>query len=490
MTSLIVSPNDRATLGATPPVNPDVINAALAALRTRSIALNTRYGLPGRPAPAGGGGSGGTGGDTTVPWWQNAASDADIQKQADTQVDASIAAQSSPIEAARARAAAAAIADEKALRGIGEAGQSFLAGIGGRMQGGYDRAAQETAGLASGFSTDTANRIKAAQDANAQFVNDQAKGADQQQTVDPNALHDTLYGLGGFVPGSSLEAQGAAANQWGEGLAGIDTIDTKNKVEGRQATAATDDKQYEQQLIDLAAKRPDLRNQIVDELYKREVDRFNANLQQQQEKESERHNKVSEEQNQSQLNISDRAQTLYEKQYGEKVKHDRATEALSAAKLQLSNAKYQTQLNNDLQKGKQIDAAASRVKGTIVYKDGTVTNIPIAKTSSSVSASVKSYRSAVTEAKTLRGKPVTNPTPLPGVAPGKYIAAPGAQGVFPATANYPATTNDPKKAKSDAKYSFVEAQAYLMDSHGLSRANARKALIAAGWKPDGQRPKK
>lgn len=469
---------------------------ALAALAARSAGLNNLYGLPKtvkKRTPQVAGGATTTTAEGDVPsWWSGSPSNADIQSQADQQTDASLAAQAAPINSERARAAAAALADQKALSGLGLSVAELMKGIGPAIQQGYSGAAQDLAGMAAGFSGATADRVRQAQAQGAATIDQLAPGADHPQGTDPNALQDSLYGLGGFIPGGSLETQGAAANRWGSVLPAIEGVTTENEVAGRQAQQVKDDQKYAQDLIDLAGKRPDLRNQILDHLYQREVEALNARLGVRKQNQDERHTLVQEGLDARQVAVQEQALALYNKKYGSDLAYKSAELTLREAGLKLSQAKYQHQLDKDIAAGQQIDAAASRVKGTIVYKDGTVTNIPIAKTNSGT----KSYQKAVGEARSLRGKPVTVTLTGTEINPhGKYVADPSqpynvSGGVFPPSEGLPATTNDPSRAKIGSTYTFVEAQAYLMDKYGLTRAQARKALVSSGWKPDGKRPTK
>ena len=90
------------------------------------------------------------------------------------------------------------------------------------------------------------------------------------------------------------------------------------------------------------------------------------------------------------------------------------------------------------------------------------------------------------EARALLGNPIkAKPTKKPGFpAPpkqGTYVARPGAAG------SSDGTTDNAAHAKRDTSMGFSEAQDYLASAYGISRAEARAALIAARWIPTGQR---
>lgn len=415
-----------------------------------------------------------------------------ISAEADARAQAALAALQAPVASARDRAARQSKANQDALSGLGLAAAGLLKGIAPGIQSGYDLAARETGALAGGFSGAMADRVRAAQQENADFVASQVQGADAPQGTDPTALQDTSYALGGYIPAASLEAQGAAANRWGQVLPGIQALDTTQAVQGEQVRGAQETAQYEQQLIDLATKRPELRSQVFDQLYRLELDKLSARLSQRQlaseEKDRERRFGLDK----RQVAVQERAQGLYERQFGETVRENQANEAIDVAGLQIDSAKAAQSVAQAEAKGRQIDAAASKVRGFVVDKQGRFVldekgkKIKVANTTTSAGDRNKLYRDAVEGARDLRPTPIENPN-ITALTPGKYLAKQGAKGVF-RRPGMPATTNDPKKARAEGGMTFAEAQSYLQERYGLTRARARQALIAAGWKPDGKRP--
>jgi hypothetical protein len=413
---------------------------------------------------------------------------AELQAAAKKRIDDELAAQASPIERARRAAAAKALADQQAIAGLGQAGASLMQGIGPGIQSGYDSAARALSDIAGGFSSATASRVRAGQDANRQFAAQQAPGG-SIGGPDATNMQDVLFGLGGYIPSGALETQGAAANRWGQALPGIEALTTQQESEKARAEAAKQDADYAQQLIDLAAKRPELTNQVMDELYKLELDKLNARL-------NEKSTNASIANNKGQLAIQKRAQALYEKQFGETVKQNKFERQYKVAGLALENAKAKADLQAAIAKGSRPNASLSKTYGYVVDADGNAIlgangkQIPV---KSGAKGGQTSYQKAVVDARSLRGSPVPNPGAKLGpekkggrqVGEGRYLARPGAKGVFP-----DGTTNNPRMAQTDSNMTFAEAQSYLMESYGISRANARHALISAGWKPDGKRKKK
>lgn len=415
-----------------------------------------------------------------------------ISAEADARARAALAALQAPVASARDRAVQQSKANQGSLSGLGLAAAGLLKGIGPGIQSGYDLAAKETGSLAAGFSGPMADRVRSAQQENADFVASQVQGADIPQGTDPTVLQDTSYALGGYIPAASLEAQGAAANRWGQALPGIQALETTQAVQGEQVRGVQETAQYEQQLIDLATKQPEMRSQVLDQLYRLELDKLTARMSQRQFSSEERDRERRFGLDKRQVAVQERAQSLYERQFGETARSNQADEALRFAGLQLDSAKAAQDVAEAEAKGKQIDAAASKVRGFVVDKEGnSVLNekgkrIKVANTTTSAKDRNKLYRDAVEGARDLRPTPIENSN-VTALTPGKYLAKQGAKGVF-RRPGMPATTNDPKKARTEGGMTFAEAQSYLQERYGLTRARARQALIASGWKPDGKRP--
>lgn len=511
----------------------------------------------------------------------SALSESQIQSLAQQRVQAALDALRAPITSAQKQAQAASNANVGALRGLGGANMDFLSTIGQGLQGAYDTGARSMGSLAAGFSAATADRVQAALAANDAFVHSQVAGAGPSgQAPDPNSLRDTLFALGGYIPAGSLEAQGVAARQWGDTQPLIESIRTQQNVQAEQAREATEQHDYEQQLTDLAAKEPSMKNDIIDKLYQRELDKLQARLQtreadraDKQLAEDVRHNRVGEGQSATQIRqsgqqiaeqhrsdvvgegLTKRGQTLTqqdnvrgdvttrrgqdiahaeavaqqgearrhdvvqegidqqqantqtaaekasERQIGAGIQHDKETIKLQQdqnriawAQLKVDKGKYQVSVQQAIINGQRIDASASRALGHLVdrngveIKDGNGDLIPVHSTATPADTR-KQYRSAVGASKTLLPAPIKNPK-VDSVTPGTYLAKPGARGkdVF-VKPGFTTTTNNPNKAQTQSKYSFAEAQTYLMSRYGISRPRARQALVAAGWKPDGKRPR-
>lgn len=256
------------------------------------------------------------------------------------------------------------------MQGLGQAAAEIMGRVGPGIQSGYDLAAKETAGLAAGFSSEAAARLKAALGASSAFIEEQAPGSAPGGGVDAAALQDVLYALGGYIPAASLEAQGAAANRWGEVLPAIQALTTQQTYGAATAQAREDDKQYEEQLLQLAAKRPELRAQVLQELRQYELEKLNARLARGEADLRERQFGVEASLEEKRLAIQRAAQSLYERQFGETVRSNQADEALEVAGLSIQSQKHAQAVKQAEAKGRQIDAAASKVRGFVVDKRG------------------------------------------------------------------------------------------------------------------------
>jgi hypothetical protein len=383
-------------------------------------------------------------------------------------------------EAAAARSAAAA----ESIRLAGESGARMLEPLGARVGAAYNDAATVTGQLAAGMSEEMRARIAAANFSNEQFVRQQT-GQAGAPAVDPNALRDVSQYLSGYVPGASLAAQGAAARTRAEMQPAIALASTREGIRQQIAKGSDEQREYAEELLKIADEFPELRDQAMERLQALANDTAKLGL------------------DERQVRVSERAQTLYEKQYGLKEKQFKHDVWVDGQKFKLEFADQRAAVAKAVREGQQPSAALSKEYGYIVDKNGNAIlgadgqKIPAqstkpkpAKAPAKAKPGESGYSKAVIEARALRGAPVGVSTTQGDLgAPGRYIAKPGAKGVFPGKPGYyPKTTNNARLAQRDGEMSFAEAQSYLMDVYGLKPARARAALIAAGWKPDGRRP--
>lgn len=417
--------------------------------------------------------------------------DAQIQAEADKRLEAMYASQTDPIKRAAAAAAARALGAQQAEIGFTTAGQHALGQVGSPLQGAY------------GSSRVTAGTSPEAQ----QFA-----------TEDNTAIAGT----------------GQAAGSWADQLSGIQGNLGQETLGSLIASGEQEQKDYEQQLIDLAHQRPELRGQILDQLYQNEITKAQlaAAKNDPASKEADRltqstgylwvvgpdgkPKRATDKNGRFIPTVQGRAETAQEAALGLDQRKQSWQEQMDVAGLRLKAGQYTAQNKIALQKiaasGGQIDAAASKAIGHIVLKDGSTPTgpdgkpIPVAKTATKGGTP---YQKAVGDAKGLRGKPVPYTGPKKFDSPdvvnaqgvvtsfgkkggitikGKYLASPTAKGVFSTPdpthpGQFIRTTNDPRKAKTDSTYTFQQAVEYLANRYGLTAQQATRALRAAGWTP-------
>lgn len=198
--------------------------------------------------------------------------------------------------------------------------------------------------------------------------------------------------------------------------------------------------------------------------------------------------------------LQERAQTDVEKRLGltaandaatiaERTRHDKALESAASTRSYLTAQGLKVRAANtriSAAKLNSIDASASKVAGYLVNRAGQPIlgsngkRVPV----TAVTARSNALERATKEAARIAGKPSRN-TDVGPASPGQSIAAHGAKGadVYLARVGFPATTDNPAKAQSTRTMTFTQAIDYLADAYGISRTQARKALIAAGWRP-------
>lgn len=186
-----------------------------------------------------------------------------IQELAQTLVEGSVLPQRQAIERERQLAQERAQARAQTLRGFGQAQAEFLEGIAPRTEQTYQAAAGATSAFGKGFSDGLKMALgESAGEANALL---EQQGSPQRVEGGEGAA-DVLYGLGGFIPASTLNREGAAFTAAAQRLPA-----TQIGVSGQQAARALAEGEQEQevfgqQLIDLAAQIPSLQAQTVQRL--------------------------------------------------------------------------------------------------------------------------------------------------------------------------------------------------------------------------------
>ena len=321
------------------------------------------------------------------------------------------------------------------INAAAQASNKILQSKVGQVQGAYDLGIKELQGVGGGYSAAMQARIKGAQDAAAQFASSQ--GATATPGVDAQALADTAYHTGVGIPAAGLASEGAAQTALEATQAGAPLLQG-------QADVVTANQEYENQLLELAQQRPELADKIAQQLFENELAKIDARIKQQ-------------------------AQDTLSGQFGETVRHHLVGERQAAQRNRLSRLRYDLQvkshqdaLDKAAGEGRLPNASLSRAYGYIVDKQGhpildkNGKKIPVAKSSTAKSSKAK--------AQAQYGKAV-------GEAEKMFRVA------------HPGTDEFGEPIKPKRLWRWGVALRYLMNRYGIQRRAARKALIAAGFKP-------
>jgi hypothetical protein len=406
-----------------------------------------------------------------------------LARQANRQVRASIQAQQAPIKTAQAQADQRAAAAQEALKGFGLAAAGILAKSAPLAGQAYQQAAAEESQLAGGYSQQAAQAVQQ-HVASSQALIDQLAPGGAATSPNTSGMADALYAQGGYIPGAANEQQAAIAITHASEQPGISAGQTQQDLVQAQAKQAIDDQQYTQQMLDLAASKPELRSQIMQQLQQNEMAKRAAWVQEQAQQSLTGYRGAE-------LGLSQRRINVAERQGNARL-------ALSAADLKLREAADQRAVRQALIQGHRIDSSASHAAGYLIDRNGNPIlgkggkQIPVQSSSGSSGSNAgvgsSGYHQAVRAVHTLL---VPAPVPNAGgknpyAGSYKYLAKPG-QGTF--VQGYGWYTNDAKQAVTQPKYAFPRAVVYLANAYGISRKAARKALVLGGYpKPNGQRP--
>jgi len=339
----------------------------------------------------------------------------------------------------------------------------LLSGIAPSIGAAYDDASGDIAGFGQGFSSDLRTRLQsAAEQANKEVGaitgNYLKGGTDPGAGYNADAAANAAYGLGAYFPAKGLREQGAAFQAAASFLP---------QAAAQQGLYAITARQRETQDA-LAGLRTDASGYALD-LKKADLDHQEA--------------------------IAKLAQDAYE--YDSNLDFKKSQEAFDQwAKeqdLQFKSIKSQQDAQDAIVQGRRIDSSASRAAGYLIDKSGRpILNkagkrIPIASSSSSSSSSSaaakKAYQKAVEEARSMyEDSTIKTESRL---YDGQYKAKSGARGK---DVYADGSTDNPVKAQRTM--TWKQAMAVVMEQFGLSRAQARKALVAAGWiAPRAPKPK-
>jgi hypothetical protein len=436
----------------------------------------------------------------------------------------------------QALTAAQAVAQEQAIQGFQTAASGLMQNIGPQVGAGYQAAAQTEGQMGAQVGGQVGQDLAAKEAAS--LSSEAAQGQTGGSTIDSSKVAQTMQYLNGVIPSDSMAQQGAAQQAFAAEQSALPLDAGREQLDARMAQARTDNDQYAQQLIHLAAQFPGLKAQALQQLNQYELDKANY-------RQSVRMNTENIKTTDANIANSKADNARQDRITAENIKstdasianaaadNRRQQEALDAnikaagldskqkqanidAEFKYKYASLQLRSKQDAAKAalakKTIDVSASRLVGHIVYKDGSQdASIPVKQTvaktdnQKAVVNRSKAVQSARTHAATFALKTMGKPVVSKG-GKGRYVADPSQKynvpgGVFPpAFPGDAATTNDPSRALrsggSASSYKQAQDQVYqeiggqsLEDRYGLSHeqvlAYVNSALAAAGWKKKG-----
>lgn len=225
--------------------------------------------------------SGKTGSAISGPWIsQPYLTTEQMFDQASTWADGQLLPNQQAIQREIERQKEMAAAQAAATQGYSQAVMPILQSIAPQVQGAYQNAAGLQAGLAQGFAGDIRNTANAEAAAQSEILRRQgAPGAQIQQVqgqTGDSGTGDVLYGTQGYIPGTSLGAQGAAWASQAAGLPGVMAATTRDNLQAQSYQAGQNQRELSQQLLDLEAQRPGLIQQMLNALQQNELSRFGA----------------------------------------------------------------------------------------------------------------------------------------------------------------------------------------------------------------------
>lgn len=199
-------------------------------------------------------------------------------------------AQKAPIVNAQARYDAQAQNQQTNITGLTKALADILGGIAPGVEKTYADASTRQAGFAKGFSDELQAQFGRNASNTSSFLQDVVdapqSGVDQVRgQVAPAAAGDTLYGLQGFIPASTLNREGAAFTSEARGLPGIANTQGLQQIAKVQAAQRDEQSKTSDKLAEIAGTIPKLRSDLEAQAFDQRfkvgqanfaIDKFNA----------------------------------------------------------------------------------------------------------------------------------------------------------------------------------------------------------------------
>lgn len=183
-----------------------------------------------------------------------------------------IAAATKPIQQAQTTYDTQSQGQQQNITGLTQALAGILGGIAPGVQKTYQTAADSQAAFAKGFSDQMQQRLGQNATDTSSFLQNivgapASQIADVAGKVNPAGAADTLYGLRGFIPASTLNEEGAAYTANAQMLPGIANSQGLQQIGKVQAAQRAQDATFAQQIASEAAKGPEYGRQIGNDLF-------------------------------------------------------------------------------------------------------------------------------------------------------------------------------------------------------------------------------
>lgn len=182
-----------------------------------------------------------------------------------------------PIKQAQTTYDAGSQANQQNVTGLSAALASILGGIGPGVKQTYEDASARQAAFAQGFSQHMQDELGKNATNTSSFLQN-IVGAPSSQIADtaaktaPGAASDTLYGIQGYIPASTLNEEGAAYTANAQQLPGIAHSQGLQQIAKIQADQAKQDADFAQQIGSESGKAPQYARQLqtdaFDQAYK------------------------------------------------------------------------------------------------------------------------------------------------------------------------------------------------------------------------------
>ena len=204
-----------------------------------------------------------------------ALSQVELDRQANVRTQAALLPQRQAIARAQAEARRQALEDEQTLRLSSQGLADQLHGVAGDINQIYGGAAARQANIAAGYAAGQ----RAAEQASANQANQLL--AQQGQTANIGVGHsgDVIYAGGGAAPANQLNETGAAFASAARLLPGAALGAGQQQISARIAAGRQEQDKFRQDLADLMEKAPGIREDILNGLYGRELQKEAARVQ-------------------------------------------------------------------------------------------------------------------------------------------------------------------------------------------------------------------